>query len=117
VGISQRGNPGQVFIQDRLTGRTQSRDDLAHPHRIPDQHRVRQQAQATGLDPPRLRTGPSWPESADPFRPRPTATPMSTTKASIAKIGGVSSTNLRHFIQTRELDAMASRGEPRGYRS
>jgi hypothetical protein len=25
------------------------------------------------LEPPRIRTGPPWPESADPFRPRPTA--------------------------------------------
>jgi hypothetical protein len=34
----------------------------------PDRHR-------THLDPPRIRTGPPWPESADPFRSRPTATP------------------------------------------
>jgi hypothetical protein len=32
----------------------------------PDRHR-------SPLDPPRLRTGPHWPESADPFRPCPTA--------------------------------------------
>ena len=36
----------------------------------PDRHR-------TPLDPPRTRTGPPWPESADPFRPGPTATPTS----------------------------------------
>jgi hypothetical protein len=33
----------------------------------PDRHR-------SVLDPPRTRTGPPWPESADPFRPYPTAT-------------------------------------------
>ena len=40
----------------------------------PDRHR-------SVLDPPRLRTGPPWPESADPFRPRPTATPTLATRA------------------------------------
>jgi hypothetical protein len=40
----------------------------------PDRHR-------SPLDPPRLRTGPPWPESADPFRPGPTATPAPTTRA------------------------------------
>ena len=34
----------------------------------PDRHR-------SVLDPPRIRTGPPWPDSADPFRPCPTATP------------------------------------------
>ena len=34
------------------------------------------------LDPPRLRTGPPWPESADPFRPCPTATPTPATRVS-----------------------------------
>jgi hypothetical protein len=34
----------------------------------PDRHR-------SPLDPPRIRTGPPWPESADPFQPCPTATP------------------------------------------
>jgi hypothetical protein len=38
----------------------------------PDRHR-------SPLDPLRIRTGPPWPESADPFRPRPTATPTLTT--------------------------------------
>jgi hypothetical protein len=33
------------------------------------------------LDPPRIRTGPPWPESADPFRPPPTATPTPTITA------------------------------------
>ena len=36
------------------------------------------------------------------------------SKASIAKIVGVSSTNLRHFIRTRKLNAKASKGEVRG---
>ena len=38
------------------------------------------------------------------------------SKASIAKIMGVSSTNLRHFIRTRKLDATVSKGETRGRR-
>jgi hypothetical protein len=41
----------------------------------PDRHR-------TPLDPPRIRTGPPWPESADPFRPCPTAAQTPTTRAS-----------------------------------
>ena len=36
------------------------------------------------------------------------------SKASIAKIVGVSSTNLRHFIQTRKLDVESSKGTSRG---
>jgi hypothetical protein len=40
----------------------------------PDRHR-------SPLDPPRTRTGPPWPESADPFRPCPTATPTPTSRA------------------------------------
>jgi hypothetical protein len=40
----------------------------------PDRHR-------TPLDPPRIRTGLHWPESADPFRLCPTVTPTRTTKA------------------------------------
>ena len=39
----------------------------------PDRHR-------TVLDPPRIRTGPPWPASADPLRPRPTVTPTPTTR-------------------------------------
>ena len=35
------------------------------------------------------------------------------SKASIAKIVGVSSTNLRHFIRTRELDPKAAEIQPR----
>ena len=38
------------------------------------------------------------------------------SKASIAKIMGVSSTNLRHFIRTRKLNAKGSEGKARGYR-
>ncbi len=38
------------------------------------------------------------------------------SKASIAKIVGVSSTNLRHFIRTRELDPKASKGRTGGPR-
>ena len=41
----------------------------------PDRHR-------SALDPPRIRTGPPWPESADPFRPRPTATSTPTPRPS-----------------------------------
>src|SRR4051795_797490 len=37
-------------------------------------------------------------------------------KASIAKIVGVSSPNLRHFIRTRKLNAKASKVEARGHR-
>jgi hypothetical protein len=40
----------------------------------PDRHR-------SAIDPPRLRTGPPWPESADPFQPCPTATPTPATRA------------------------------------
>ena len=36
------------------------------------------------------------------------------SKASIAKIMGVSSTNLRHFIRTRKLNAKGSEGKARG---
>jgi DNA invertase Pin-like site-specific DNA recombinase len=36
------------------------------------------------------------------------------SKASIAKIVGVSSTNLRHFIRTRKLNAKGSEGKARG---
>ena len=39
------------------------------------------------------------------------------SKASIAKIVGVSSTNLRHFIRTRKLDPKASEIQVRGRRS
>src|SRR3954463_7884486 len=39
------------------------------------------------------------------------------SKASIAKIVGVSSTNLRHFIRTRKLDPMAPEIRVRGRRS
>lgn len=35
------------------------------------------------------------------------------SKASIAKIVGVSSTNLRHFIRTRKLASEASKGRDR----
>ena len=35
------------------------------------------------------------------------------SKASIAKIVGVSSTNLRHFIRTRKLASEASKGPDR----
>ena len=38
------------------------------------------------------------------------------SKASIAKIVGVSRTALHHFIRTRKLDAKASKGETRGRR-
>ena len=38
------------------------------------------------------------------------------SKASIAKIVGVSSTNLRHFIRTRKLNAKGSEGKARGRR-
>lgn len=38
------------------------------------------------------------------------------SKASIAKIVGVSRTALHHFIQTRKLNAKASKGETRGHR-
>jgi DNA invertase Pin-like site-specific DNA recombinase len=38
------------------------------------------------------------------------------SKASIAKIMGVSSTNLRHFIRTRKLNAKGSEGKARGRR-
>ncbi len=38
------------------------------------------------------------------------------SKASIAKIMGVSSTNLRHFIRTRKLNAKGSEGKARGSR-
>src|SRR3954466_12010920 len=38
------------------------------------------------------------------------------SKASIAKIVGVSSTNLRHFIRTRNLNAKGSEGKARGRR-
>jgi DNA invertase Pin-like site-specific DNA recombinase len=38
------------------------------------------------------------------------------SKASIAKIMGVSSTNLRHFIRTRKLNAKGSEGKARGHR-
>jgi len=38
------------------------------------------------------------------------------SKASIAKIVGVSRTALHHFIRTRKLDAKVSRGETRGRR-
>ena len=44
----------------------------------PDRHR-------SALDPPRLRTGPPWPESADPSRPCPTATPTPTTKPTTSR--------------------------------
>src|SRR3954451_7788909 len=37
------------------------------------------------------------------------------SKASIAKIVGVSTTNLRHFIRTRKLNMKASKGETRGH--
>jgi hypothetical protein len=37
------------------------------------------------LDPPRLRTGPPWPESADPFRLRPTATPTPASKPTTSR--------------------------------
>ena len=39
------------------------------------------------------------------------------SKASIAKILGVSSTNLRHFIRTRKLDPKAPEIQVRGRRS
>jgi DNA invertase Pin-like site-specific DNA recombinase len=38
------------------------------------------------------------------------------SKASIAKIVGVSRTALHHFIRTRKLNAKASKGETRGHR-
>jgi DNA invertase Pin-like site-specific DNA recombinase len=38
------------------------------------------------------------------------------SKASIAKIVGVSSTNLRHYIRTRKLNAKGSEGKARGRR-
>jgi DNA invertase Pin-like site-specific DNA recombinase len=38
------------------------------------------------------------------------------SKASIAKIVGVSRTALHHFIRTRKLNAKASRGKTRGRR-
>ena len=38
------------------------------------------------------------------------------SKASIAKIVGVSRTALHHFIKTRKLDAKASKGKKRGHR-
>jgi DNA invertase Pin-like site-specific DNA recombinase len=38
------------------------------------------------------------------------------SKASIAKIVGVSSTNLRHFIRTRKLNAKGTEGKARGRR-
>ena len=38
------------------------------------------------------------------------------SKASIAKIVGVSSTNLRHFIRTRKLDPKAPESQVRGRR-
>ena len=38
------------------------------------------------------------------------------SKASIAKIVGVSRTALHHFIQTRKINAKASKGKPRGSR-
>jgi hypothetical protein len=37
------------------------------------------------LDPPRIRTGPPWLQSADPFRPCPTATPTPATRAPTSK--------------------------------
>ena len=40
----------------------------------PDRHR-------SPLDPPRIRAGPPWSESADPFRPCLTATPTPTSRA------------------------------------
>jgi hypothetical protein len=45
----------------------------------PDRHR-------SPLDPPRIRTGPPWPESADPFRPCPTMAhqPPSTSPIHLA---------------------------------
>ncbi len=38
------------------------------------------------------------------------------SKASIAKIVGVSRTALHHFIRTRKLDAKASKGKSLGHR-
>lgn len=54
---------------------------MSHDLTGPDRHR-------SALDPPRIRTGPPWSESADPFRPCPSATPTtgaSTTRLSMIK--------------------------------
>ena len=44
----------------------------------PDRHR-------SVLDPPRNRTGPPWPESADPLRPCPAATPTPAFKPTTSR--------------------------------
>ena len=47
--MSQRRDTGQVLISDAVAGGAELAGDAAHMHRVPDRHRIRYQAQATGL--------------------------------------------------------------------
>jgi hypothetical protein len=68
----------------------------------PDRHR-------SPLDPPRIRTGPPWPESADPFRPCPPAAPTPTTRPSTTK-------RLTTKASTDPLSPQLSASREGGYR-
>src|SRR5262249_53217 len=57
------GSPAPLHRRTTREGALAMHPDLTGPNR----HR-------SPLDPPRIRTGPPWPESADPPRPRPSTT-------------------------------------------
>ena len=62
----------------------------------PDRH-------GSPLDPPRIRTGPPWPESADPLRPCPTATTTASARAPIFRTSRTKAPIFQEFPIGRTL--------------